>query len=90
MSSQETLQYFDLRARAEAIRMLHSLADKPLNDVLIPRDDWPTVKGSKFCNTVSMFCMMPYESINQLNFHVCWMGRPTNEQFIVYFHCLVL
>ena len=51
--------------------MLHSLADKPLNDVLIPRDDWPTVKGSKFCNTVSMFCMMPYESINQLNFHVC-------------------
>ena len=71
MSSQETLQYFDLRARAEAIRMLYSLADKPLNDVLIPRDDWPTVKGSKFCNTVSMFCMMPYESINQLNFHVC-------------------
>ena len=41
------MQYFDIPAQAEGIRMHHALAGKPLNDVTIPREEWTTVQGSK-------------------------------------------
>jgi len=38
--SQDKLLYFPVRARGEAIRMLHAIADKPLNDERVTFEQW--------------------------------------------------
>jgi len=40
------LVYFDIRGRAEAIRLLLAYARVPYIDRGIPREDWPTLKGT--------------------------------------------
>jgi len=44
----DKLVYFNLRARAEPIRMLYALAGKPLNDVRVHTPvDWLEIRNGK-------------------------------------------
>ena len=42
------LTYFNIRARAEASRMMFALADQEYEDNRIPRETWQDLKPSKF------------------------------------------
>ena len=44
MAQQDHLLYFNIRARAEPIRMLYAIAEKELNDERINPEDWPARK----------------------------------------------
>ena len=43
------LTYFNLKARAEPIRLALAAAGVQYEDVRIKFEDWPKIKGSKFC-----------------------------------------
>lgn len=55
---QDRLLYFNQKAKGEAIRMLHALADKPLTDEVIEKKVWPVVKSSEY-----HMCVIPYQLI---------------------------
>jgi hypothetical protein len=42
-----TLHYFDVRGRAEPIRLLFHYTGTPFNDVRIPKQEWRAKKQSK-------------------------------------------
>lgn len=43
----DRLEYFDVRARAEPLRMMYALTDTKYEDERFPFTEWPTRKPSK-------------------------------------------
>lgn len=48
MAAKDQLLYYNLRARAEAIRMLYALAGKEFEDKRFSPEEWPALKPCKF------------------------------------------
>ena len=47
MAGVDKLQYFDMRARGEPIRMIYAIAGKEIEDIRISFTEWPANKPGK-------------------------------------------
>lgn len=52
---QYKLYYFNLRAKAEVIRLIFAEAGVPYEDIRIEKNDWPNIKPSLPSQTFSYY-----------------------------------
>ena len=66
MATKYKLTYFNLRGRAETIRMLFAAADVEFEDVRIAPEQWPELKPSTYLRTCLInktFTLSHYENM---------------------------